>query len=323
MSDESTRERGITGLDGLLLGLVGVWGVNFSVLKVGLDVVPAEVFNGARMGLAAGVFVALLAAQRALRWQRGDGRRILALGLLGHAGYQILFIEGLARTAVAHSSLLLASVPMWVAIIGVIGGWERPTRRAWLGIGLAFCGVLAVILGPSLTAPAASGGSTAGLLGDGLVLAATLCWSGYTAFSKPLLTRYSPVQLSGLSLAPALPVLLAVALYAGLTTGWGQWTPGAAGALLFGGVLSVNVCYVIWYRGVQRLGGARTAVFSNITPLVAIIAAWLWRNEPLLPVYGLGAALIAGGVLLTRFSPPSSPADATVAAEADSAVGTG
>lgn len=323
MSNGSERGRGLTGLDGLLLGLVVIWGVNFSVLKVGLDVVPAEVFNGARMGLAAGVFVALLAAQRTLRWQRGDGWRILGLGLLGHAGYQILFIEGLARTAVAHSSLLLASVPMWVAIIGVIGGWERPTPRAWLGIGLAFCGVLAVILGPSLSAPAAQTASTASLFGDALALAATLCWSGYTAFSKPLLARYSPVQLSGLSLAGALPVLLAVAGYNGLTTGWGQWTPGAVGALLFGGVLSVNVCYVIWYRGVQRLGGARTAVFSNITPLVAIAAAWLWRNEPLLPVYGLGAALIVGGVLLTRFSPPPTPADATLAAEADSAVGTG
>src|SRR5215216_6492737 len=100
MSNETKSVRGLTGLDGLLLGLVVVWGVNFSVLKVGLDTVPAEVFNGARMGLAAGVFVALLAVQRALRWQRGDGWRILGLGLLGHAGYQILFIEGLARTAV-------------------------------------------------------------------------------------------------------------------------------------------------------------------------------------------------------------------------------
>src|SRR5690242_83490 len=78
------RGPGFTGLDGLLLGLVVIWGVNFSVLKVGLETVPAQVFNGARMGVAAVVFIALLATQRGLRWQRGDGWRIAGLGLLGH-----------------------------------------------------------------------------------------------------------------------------------------------------------------------------------------------------------------------------------------------
>jgi drug/metabolite transporter (DMT)-like permease len=304
-----------------------VWGVNFSVLKLGLDVVPAQVFNGARMGLAAGIFVVLLAVRRQLRWQRGDGWRLLALGMIGHAGYQVLFIEGLARTAAGNSSLILASVPMWVAIIGAVAGFERVTARAWIGIGLAFLGVLVVILGTNRTIQlpglADTGSATASLLGDGLVLLSTLCWSFYTALSKPLLARYSPVQVSGLSLAGAFPVLALTTVYDGVTTGWGAWTPAALGAVFFGGVLSVNVCYVIWYAGVQRLGGARTAVFSNITPLVAILTAWLWRGEALHPVYALGAGLIAGGVLLTRFSRPAVPRDPGLAAEADSAVGTG
>lgn len=312
MNTTGKGARGISGLDGLLLGLVVVWGVNFSILKVGLDTVPAQVFNGARMGLAAVVFVLLLAAQRRLRWQRGDGWRLVGLGLLGHAGYQILFIAGLSYAAVGNTSLILASVPLWVGLIGVVGGLERPPLRAWVGLGLAFAGVLVVILGanPALNLPGQPGDSRAaeGWLGDGLVLAATLCWGGYTALSKGLLTRYTPTQVNGLTLAAASPVLLGAALIQGLTVGWGQWTPGAGGAVLFGGLLSVNVCYVIWYAGVQRLGGARTAIFSNITPLVAILSAWLWRGEPLQPVYLLGAVLIAGGVLLARFSRPAAPA---------------
>jgi drug/metabolite transporter (DMT)-like permease len=310
MENVRSAPRGISGLDGLLLALVGIWGVNFSILKVGLDTVPAEVFNATRMGLAAVVFVVLLAAGRRLGWRRGDGWRILGLGLLGHGGYQILFIEGLHRTAVGNTSLILASVPLWVALIGVVSGLERPPRRAWVGLGLAFAGVLVVIVGTNqgLRLPGLGSGDPAGsgLLGDALVLGATLCWAGYTAFSQPLLTRYSPTQLTGLTLAAALPVLLGAAVWEGSASGWGTWTPDAVGAVLFGGLLSVNLCYVIWYAGVQRLGGARTAVFSNVTPLVAILSAWLWRGEPLQPVYLLGAMLIAGGVLLARFSRPAA-----------------
>jgi drug/metabolite transporter (DMT)-like permease len=310
---------GITVQDGLMLGLVAIWGANFSVLKLGLEVMPAQLFNGVRMVMAAAIFVVFLSAQGGLRWRREDVLKIVGLGLIGHAGYQILFIEGLSRTAVGNSALMLASVPMWVAIIGAVLGYERLSRGGWLGIGLAFAGVVAVILGSNQALSASS------LLGDGLTLLATLCWSGYTAFSQPLLTRYSPVQLTGMSLVAAVPVLAIAGLLAppGLNYDWSRFNAEAGLALLFGSILSVNVCYVIWYRGVQRLGGARTAVFSNITPLVAIVVAWVSRDEPLQPVYAIGAALIAGGVLMTRFSRPSVPQRATVAAEADGAVGTG
>ena len=301
-----------------MLGLVAVWGANFSVLKVGLDVMPAQLFNGIRMAMAAVIFFILLAAQGGLRWRREDTLKIVGLGLLGHAGYQILFIEGLSRTAVGNSALMLASVPMWVAIIGAVLGYERLARGGWIGIGLAFAGVAAVIIGSNQSF------SLGSLLGDGLTLLATLCWSGYTAFSQPLLTRYSPVQLTGLSLVAAVPVLaLAGILAPRYDYAWSRFNAEAGLALLFGSILSVNVCYVIWYRGVQKLGGARTAVFSNLTPLVAIVVAWVWRDEPLQPVYAVGAVLIAGGVLMTRFSRPSVPHKAVVAAEADSAVGTG
>lgn len=316
MKNTPPEARGISGLDGLLLALVVIWGVNFSVLKVGLDTVPPQVFNGVRMGLAAAVFVALLTAQRRLRWQRGDGWRIVGLGLLGHGGYQILFIEGLKYTAAGNTALILASAPLWVALIGVARGLERPSPRGWLGLALAFAGVLVVIIGANpalLREGLISGGSAANsLLGDGLALVATICWGGYTALSKDLLTRYTPTQLNGWTLAAATPVLLAALLVQGVTEGWGQWTPGAVGAMLYGGLLSVNVCYVIWYAGVQRLGGARTAVFSNITPLVAILSAWLWRGEPLQPVDLLGAALIATGVFLARFSQSRTPVPAAV-----------
>ena len=325
MSNTRTGTRGLSGLDGLLLGLVVIWGVNFSILKVGLDTVPAQVFNGARMSLAALVFIGILAAQRRLRWHPGDGWRIIALGLLGHAGYQLLFIEGLHRTAVGNTSLLLASVPLWVALIGVLTGLERPSRRAWLGLGLAFAGVLVVIVGSNqvLALPGQAGGESgvSSLLGDGLGLAATFCWAGYTAGSQRLLTRYTPTQLTGLSLLAAWPVLLGRVAGRRPHHRLGHVDrPAAGGAVLFGGLLAINVCYVIWYAGVQRLGGARTAVFSNITPLVAILAAWLWRGEPLHPVYLVGAALIAGGVLLARFSRPTVPAPIP---DADTAVGTG
>ncbi len=60
------------------------------------------------------------------------------------------------------------------------------------------------------------------------------------------------------------------------------------------------VAYVIWYTGVQRLGGARTAVYSNLVPVVALVVGWVFLGETLAPLQAAGAGLAIGGVALAR-----------------------
>ena len=66
------------------------------------------------------------------------------------------------------------------------------------------------------------------------------------------------------------------------------------------GVLALSVSHIIWYTSVQKLGSARTSVYSNLVPVVAMAIAAIWIGEPLEPARLAGAAVVVSGLLLTR-----------------------
>jgi len=81
---------------------------------------------------------------------------------------------------------------------------------------------------------------------------------------------------------------------------WLAVSAWSMGALVLSALLALNLAYVIWYTGVQRLGAARTSIYSNGVPVVAMLVAWVWLGEPLTWTKILGAAAVLSGVLLTR-----------------------
>jgi probable blue pigment (indigoidine) exporter len=58
--------------------------------------------------------------------------------------------------------------------------------------------------------------------------------------------------------------------------------------------------YVAWYTSVQRVGNARTAIYSNLTPVIAILFSWAVMGSTLAPLQVAGAAVVLGGLILTR-----------------------
>jgi drug/metabolite transporter (DMT)-like permease len=79
---------------------------------------------------------------------------------------------------------------------------------------------------------------------------------------------------------------------------WTTWL-----AVVYAGALSIGLAYLIWYHGVRALGNTRTAAYSNLTPVVALVVAWLWLGE--VPALGqlTGAAVIIAGVWLVQAAP--------------------
>jgi drug/metabolite transporter (DMT)-like permease len=70
--------------------------------------------------------------------------------------------------------------------------------------------------------------------------------------------------------------------------------------VFYAGVLSIAVAYVLWYRGVQLLGNSRTAVYSNLVPVAALVTAWLWLGETPTGKQLIGASVILAGLWLSR-----------------------
>lgn len=284
-------------VDLLLLGVVTVWGVNFSIIKFALAEMSPLTFVGLRFLLASITMLVLARAiEGNLHVQPGDWPRMVVIGLVGHATFQFLFVLGLDRTQAGHSSLMLGLTPVFVALIGFALGIERVGKEVWASIGLAFIGVVLITSGAG--GGARPDGST--LPGDLLSLAATFFWASYTVLAQPLLRRYTPIELTAVTMLPGTIPLIAAAIPAWWAQDWSQVTVTGWLALLYSSDLAIVVAYIVWYASVQRVGSARTAIFSNLVPAIALAAAWLLRGETLLPLQWVGATVVLVGVSLAR-----------------------
>ncbi|MFQ6058942.1 MAG: DMT family transporter [Anaerolineae bacterium] len=291
------KERPFGATDLMLLTLVLIWGVNFSVVKGALAEMSPLSFNALRFALASILTLILLRITESdLSFPRGDWGRLLLLGLVGHTAYQLLFINGLARTRAGNSSLILATTPIFVALLSAVLGIERIRGRAWLGIFLSFAGIFLIVesSGKGL------GLASQTLTGDILTLFGTLCWSTYTVLSKPMLGRYSPLKLTGLTMSTGTFFLILFSLPQLAEQDWGAVSWQSWLGLIYSFSLAIALGYIVWYTGVRRIGSARTAIYSNLIPVVALTVAWFTLGERIASLQLVGAAVILVGIYLTR-----------------------
>jgi len=287
---------GISRTDALLLFTALVWGVNYTVVKYGTTRLDPLAYNGARILIALTIF-GVMAARRPGRRPiaRTDVIALLALGLLGHGVYQYLFAEGVAHTRAGSAALVLAATPAFTAIIGRILGVERIRRRGAAGIVLSAAGIAIIVYGG---ARQQSGSSM--LYGNLLILGGAVCWSVYTVLLKPFTERVSLVDLSAITLAGGGIPLVLYSLPAMTATSWTHAGWLTWGAIIYSGLGSMVLGYLFWYRGVRVLGPTSTAIYSNVQPVIALLASWVLIAEVPTLWQGFGAVTIIAGVLLTR-----------------------
>ncbi len=291
----------MTRLDAWLLLMTFFWGSNFTVVKAALREMPGPAFNGIRMVLASAVFLALIAWRGGLvaRVRAIPGRdwpAILGLSLVGHGLYQCLFMGGVARTSASNSAVIFGCTPITVSLLSAWLGHERPGWRRWAGTAISLAGIYLVV------GHGAQG--SASLVGDAMIVGAMFSWAIYTVGSKPLLSRYTPVFITGLTMA------IGTAVYAPFALQWLHGVPlpgisaGAWAGVVYSALFALVASYVIWYTAVQQLGGGHTAMYSNIVPMVAMAIAAVVLGEPLTTTKLVGAAAVLSGVLLSRLDRP-------------------
>jgi drug/metabolite transporter (DMT)-like permease len=279
----------------LLLLMVVIWGANYSLIKVVLRELPPPAFNALRLLVASGVFLILLAFTARTRPSRRDWIQLAGLGLYGQFLYQLFFLSGMSRTSVANASLIIGLVPLVVGLTNAALGLERLSRAYWIGIAVSVVGMYFVV---GLDAEM----STTSLIGDALTFGAVLAWSAYTVAARPLLTRHSPIVVTGWSMALGTVFYLPYAMPEMLAVEWRQVSAGAWIGTSLSALLALNLSYVLWNTAVQRIGSSQTAIYSNLIPVAAVGTAAIWLHEPIDRWKAIGAALIiAGLVAATRF----------------------
>ena len=286
-----------------------MWAGNAVVGRAMAGQVPPLTLNFLRWLLA--VLFLLPLGWRALRpWSRiaARWRYLAALGLFGVGLYNAFQYLALVTSTPLNVTLVAASMPVWMLLVGALFFGERPLRRQVLGAGLSVAGVLVVI----------GRGSLQTLLGvhfvpgDLYILLAALGWAFYSwLLARPpahMRGEQRPRPDEGWDWAGLLLVqaLFGLAAAGGFSAGEQllgalpiHWTWGVAAALLYVSLGASIVAYRCWGLGVAEGGPALAAFFGNLTPLFAALLSAALLGEMPRPYHALAFGLIVGGIAVS------------------------
>lgn len=285
----------------LLLLVVSIWGTNFVIMKLVLQVMHPHVMNVFRI-LSSGLVLTALHARRQKSLDQSFfeplrlyPREIITIGIVGWWMYQIAFIVGLDNTTAGTAAIIMASLPLWTALLSVFFRLEKLSIIGWIGIAVTMIGTAIVML---FGVNKVEVGSTF-LYGNAIMLLAAILWGLNTVLTQKLVDRVTPVGITLLALLVSIPLLLIVSLPYWGTVHWPEITYLVWIAIFFSGALSTGIAIVMWNYAVKQVGASHTAAFQNLVPIVALVTSFLILGEQIVigQIVG-GLATIAGLVIM-------------------------
>lgn len=283
-----------TGL--IQICLAGVlWGTGGLAVHVIREAAPLSVVTISAWRMVIGALALALAV--AVTRQGGSLRRlvrehpgrVLAVGV-ATATYQALYFAAVVAVGVTVATVVsLGLAPMIVTVVESVRRRRAPSTGDLVVLGAALVGLVLV----SVSAGSAGGPHPAlGVLasiGSGTAYAlTTIVGHGLAASTAPLPLATASTSVGALALAP----LALVAGAGGSTLG----DPVVAGTLLYLGVLTMGLAYLLFYAGLRTAPGSSAVIATLLEPLTAAVLAAVLLGERLGPAGLLGGALILAAV---------------------------
>ena len=286
-------------LDGLAYGLITVltmlWGFQQVTIKVGAADVSLVMQAGIRSVIAA---VLLLGWARVRSIALFDRDGTLPSGLAAGALFAAEFVfiyAGLAYTTASRMIVFIYTTPCFTALmLPVFVPAERLRARQWVGVLLAFCGIVTAF------AEGFSSAQGATFLGDLFGIIAAFMWAATIvviratklAFASATKTLFYQLAAS----AVALPL---VALALG-EPGVVRVTPLAVAVLAYQGVVVAFASYLAWFWLLRKYLAARLSVFTFLTPLFGVLSGVIFLGERITLAFIAAAMLVTAGIVLVN-----------------------
>ena len=288
--------------DVLLLVTVLFWSFNFTVVKYALTHgwEPLS-YASLRFAAAAVLFSGFTyAREHTLRVARVDVRFMLVVAALGIWLNPLTFTFAVSLTTAATVALMFGTLPIFVALIAVAFGLERPRPRHWVATVVSFLGV-------GLVAAGASSGISGDLGGILLGLGASVTWAAYSVAMEPLMQRYSPYRISAfMLLAGSIPLLVTAAVQLA-EQDWGALGPLVWACFVYSLFFSLVVTNIMWFTAIDRVGAARASLYANLQPFLGAFFALVVLSEEMSLLQFVGGIVIGAGILLAREARPPAP----------------
>lgn len=274
------------------------WGGTFIAGRVLAQGVP-------HLTAAAARFVIAGACLAAVAWHVEGGLPRLTptqaawtalLGLTGIFLYNVFFFAALGRLQAGRTALIIALNPVVTALAMAVLLRRSPSASRWAGIAIALAGAAVVVSRGDLALLAA--GSIGA--GEALMFCGVCAWAAYTIIGQRALRGLTPIAATTYASLWGGAMLTAGALteLPRLDASMLTWTNAAAVAYL--GVFGTVVAFIWYYQGVQAIGPARTAVFTNLVPVFGVALAALLLGEAVTGSMLIGGALVIAGVALAN-----------------------
>ncbi len=270
--------------------------------------------------IATGALVFFLAAcalypDRIRRQPREYGLLILCAAF-GVVINQVLALEGMLRSSSTEAGLIMTLIPVFTFALAAAVRQERFELRRAIGIPVALCGALLLLVDTSFLSGILSGQDTveeSHLFGNFLMACNCLSYAGYLVLSRRVLRKMPPLVLVGwVYVFAASSLTLLTPGEALLPSGDARTVSTAWTALGLVLLLPTLLAYGLNTFALARLPASVTAVYIYLQPLVAGLAGYLWLDEHLRPALPIAALLLFLGIaLVTRpFSAPRKPSGA-------------
>lgn len=275
-----------------------VWGASFIATKISLrDVSPITVVW---LRFAMGVIIlgiAVFATRQFALPKRNEWGYFALLGFLGIAFHQWLQSNGLVTSQASTTAWIVATTPVFMALLGWLILKEKLTWLQAVGIFIAASGVILVVSKGNLRSLALG---QFGEPGDILILISSVNWAVFSALSRRGLKSY-----------PAVRMMFYVMTFGWLFSGLlffigpglgeiGNLTTNGWLGIGFLGIFCSGLAYIAWYDALQALPTAQTGAFLNIEPLIAMGVAAIMLGEAITWASMLGGGIILFGVWLVN-----------------------
>ena len=281
-----------------VLFAVIAWGASFIATKIGVkEATPITV-----VWLRFGMGVLILGIAVAVRKEfalpaKNEWGYFAFLGFLGITWHQWLQSTGLQTSQASTTAWIVATTPIFMALLGWLILKEKLTWMQSSGIALAALGVLLVVSNGDVK-NIFSGNFAAP--GDYLILISALNWAIFSALSRRGLQTHPAARMMFYVMGFGW-IFTSIAFFAG--GNWGEIAKlsreGWVG-VVFLGVFCSGLAYIAWYDALQAIAASKVGAFLYLEPLVAVVVAAVILMEPITWVSLMGGAVILTGVWLVN-----------------------
>ena len=249
----------------LLTGIAFGWGLNWEILRTGVEEIPPWVFRGAS-SLPAGLILLVIAklGKQSLRIERRDWMALFVASLLNMMLWGVLILYGLTQMTGGRAAVLAFTMPVWAALSDSMFSRKLPSRRLSLALLIGTGGVLLLWTGDPET-------RALSIWGPLMVILGGACWGLGTSFVKRRGFQVSPLVLTGwMQVLGTIPILLVAVIWDWENIG----SPGMAQyfSLAYNILVAGSLIYWAYFAVVQKLSVMVSTISTLAVSLIAVLA---------------------------------------------------